>query len=144
MHLKSLFCCTWKIPDDSKCQICWGKKHSWSRLALDRLHELFKASAPLFPTRSQARSHAHTGSSVELHRLLLSPAQCISSQEQIRSVYSLFIHLTELKPLCQAVLLLCLVTSRFSLKSKTPLIESLFFWFLKNLRLCSFHKWVNR
>lgn len=100
---------------------------------------------PSFPTREQARSHVHKRSSLELHGLLVSPAQCIFSQEQIQSMSTMFIHLINSKLLCQVVILFCLVISRrFSLKGKTPLIESLFFWFLKNLRQHSFDTWVNR
>lgn len=94
--------------------------------------------SPLFPTRRRARSHAHTHthtcshahplartparphtrtpahphSSLELHRLLVNHAQRIFFQEQIQRMSSMFMHLTESKLLCQAVLFLCLVISR--------------------------------
>ena len=60
VHLKSLFCRTWKIPDHSKCQMRRGKKHSWRGLAPDSLQEPCAASAPLCPPRRQARFHART------------------------------------------------------------------------------------
>lgn len=86
-------------------------------------------------------SHTQAGTLTRTHREQLGTAQAAgepcsvylfsrTNPKYVQCVHSPI----ESKPLCQAVLLLCLVISRrFSLKGKTLLMEILFFWFLKNL-----------